>query len=69
MLSTVLPQKSISSSAVHHVRPSYHELGFERSDSSPPAVALKVAATQQDASVQVDCKSESQESLGDSKLG
>ena len=34
-------------------RPSYHAPGFERSESSPPYVAFK-AATQQDASTQVD---------------
>ena len=66
----VPPQKSISSSATHVVvRSSYHALGFERSESSPPAVALKVATTQQDASTQVDCKPGSRESLGDGHLG
>ena len=69
----MLPQKSISSSAAHAVpvRPSYRAVGFERSESSPPTVALKIAATQQDAATQVDCKPGSQElePLGDGQGG
>ena len=66
----MLPQKSASSSAAHSmVRPPHRALDFERSESSPPAMALKVAAKQQDAATQVDSKPESQESLGEGQRG
>lgn len=64
------PQKSVSSSAANAVvHPSYRAPGLERSESSPPAVALKAAATQQDAATQVECKPGSQESSGDGQQG
>ena len=70
MLFAVLPQKSISSSAANVVvRPTYRAPGLERSESSPPAVTLKTAATQLDAATQVDSKPGSQESLGDGQRG
>lgn len=70
MIFAVPPQKSISSSAAHSVvHPPSHRAAL-RSESSPPAVALKVAAKQQDVSTQVDSKPESQEfKLGEGQQG
>ena len=69
---TVPPQKSVSFSAAHRVvRPPPRAVGFERSESSPPAVALKImAARQQDAAIQVESKPGNKESTsGDGQLG